>query len=165
MLCTPRCVSAVLSVTPPNQNPWASKAQETVYAAQEMRDTPAGCSKPAARATPKGPSSLQRSTGPFPYHSLCRLSASDAQLVRFLNDFCTSGVENLQFDAKINIAGASLSRKSHQLCVRHMTGKKRPEFYVDPYFGGSLFPCIFLTEMAEKLHATSRAVGQNDKMV
>ena len=134
MLCVPRCVSAVLSVTPPNQNPWAFEAQETVYAAQETRDTPAGCSKPAARATPKGASSLQRSTGPFPYHSLCRPSASDAQLVRFLNDFCTSGVENLQFNAKINIAGASLSRKSHQLCVRHMTGKERPEFYVDPYF-------------------------------
>ena len=32
------------------------------------------------------------------------------------------------------------------------------------YKGGSLFSCIFLTEMAEKLHATSRAVRQSKKM-
>ena len=31
------------------------------------------------------------------------------------------------------------------------------------YIGGSLFSCIFLTEMAEKLHATSRAVKQSEK--
>ena len=43
------------------------------------------------------------------------LCASYAELVPFFNDFSTSCLQNLQFDAKNNIAGASLSRKSDKL--------------------------------------------------
>ena len=32
------------------------------------------------------------------------------------------------------------------------------------YKGGSLFSCIFLTEMAEKMHIAFRAVGKSGKM-
>ena len=43
------------------------------------------------------------------------LCATDAELVPFFNDFSTSYLQNLQFDAKNNIAGASLSRKWYKL--------------------------------------------------
>ena len=40
--------------------------------------------------------------------------AQGTPLMRVLSDFCTSGSQNHHFDVKINIACASLSRKSHK---------------------------------------------------
>ena len=45
------------------------------------------------------------------------LCASGAELVPFFNDFSTSCVQNLQFDAKNSLACASLNRKSCKLLL------------------------------------------------
>ena len=49
--------------------------------APQLANTPASCSKQAARATPEGLRSLQRSTGPFAYRSLCPLSVTTAKSI------------------------------------------------------------------------------------
>ena len=61
----------------------SSDRPESLHCAEhrswQMRQ--ASCSKQAARATPEGLRSLQRSTGPFAYRSLCPLSVTTAKSI------------------------------------------------------------------------------------
>ena len=71
--------------------------------ALQLANTPASCSKQAARATPKGSRSLQRSTGPFADPSLCMLCAGEPEKAKQLLSVVSKPWNTVKFDTEYEL--------------------------------------------------------------